>query len=559
MDHPQPTTPLSALMKSLCDKSTKIRRDMCSLLSLPVTDFNKIKSVEVCKKGNNKITKPFLCENIIQLTNITDSINDLLNPVFECETLSKALNNICNNNCDITNNQLESDIDSQLATGSVIVDAVDKAMKQHTADIEQKLSELYTVVRQISDSGPPHTVPPPPKSAQNANRAPNIEAPEPAVFDSRENFLTADEEDKLIGFLSNVNFSAEKGHSVKNFGANYKYTGAGDVSDDDNKIPAEFDTILEKLRLLYPDININQCLVNRYESNNSTLSQHSDNEPSIDPESSIYTVSLGQDRTVIFKERFGDNTIPFVAKSRSLYAMTRSSQAFYTHQIDAEPDSTLRYSITFRNVEPKYRKSTIIIGDSNSKFLAFGEGIGTFGKAQPGKRVKAARVSDINPYDCAGYSNVVLMVGTNNLWPKYIASRSDVEQVFEMVRDKIDVIRYIRKDIKIVLLPVLPTRLSGMNRQIYWFNSRLFEHFISSGLYFNVSMPSIDEFFDSDYLLKKTYLRNSQNDAVHLNSKGLAEIAGIIKMQIFSRYNRRKDGRPYSTATRAVGDRGGAT
>ena len=73
-------------------------------------------------------------------------------------------------------------------------------------------------------------------------------------------------------------------------------------------------------------------------------------------------------------------------------------------------------------------------------------------------------------------------------------------------------------------------------------------------------MPSsIDEFFDSDYLLKKTYLRNSQNDAVHLNSQGLAEIAQIIKMQIFSRYNRRKDGKPYSSVTKAGSDRGGAT
>ena len=532
---------------------------MCSLLSLSKTDFSKIIVGDVCKKGNNKVTKLFLCQNIIQLTNTIDNINKLFNPVFECETLSTALNNICDTNRDTINNQLQSDINLQLATSSVIAEAVDKAMRQHTTDIEQKLSELYNVVSEISVGNSSHVVSPPTKPSQNTNSVPNIEAPEPAVFDSKENFLTADEDEKITNFLSNINFVDENGHSVKNFGAKYHYTGAGDVTDDDNQIPAEFDLILEKLRSRYPDIKINQCLVNRYDGNNSFLSQHSDNELSIDPESSICTVSLGQDRTIIFKDKFSGNTIPFPAKSRSLYVMTRSSQAFYTHQIDAEPDTTLRYSITLRYVEPKFRKSTIILGDSNSKYLQFGEGMGTFGKAQPGKRVKAARVSDINPCDCAAYSNVVLMAGTNNLWPKYISSRSDVEQVFETVRDKIDAIRYIRKDIKIVLLPVLPTRLSGMNRQIHWFNTMLFEHFISSGLYFNVSMPSIKEFFDSDYLLKKTYLRNSQNDAVHLNSQGLAEIARIIKMEIFSRYNRRKDGKPYSTATKAFGDRGGST
>ena len=387
MDNSQRTTPFTTLIKSLCDKSDKIRHDMCSSLSLPITDFNKIKVVDICKKGNNKITKQFFCEKTIQLTNIIDNINISLNPVFECETLSNTLNNICDINCDIINNQLQSDINSQLATSSIIAEAVDKAMKQHTTDIEQKLSELYTAVSQISVSSSLHAVPPPTKPAQNANSVPDIEAPEPAVFGPRDNFITPDEEESLTNFLSNVNFSDENGHSVKNFGAKYHYTGAGDVSDDD-KIPAEFDLILEKLRSLYPDIKINQCLVNRYVGNNSFLSQHSDNEPSIDPDSSIYTVSLGHYRTVIFKEKFGSNTIPFVAKSRSLYIMTRSSQAFYTHQIDTEPDTTLRYSITLRTVEPKFRKSTIIIGDSNSKFLRFGEGKGTFGKGHPGKGLK---------------------------------------------------------------------------------------------------------------------------------------------------------------------------
>ena len=103
-------------------------------------------------------------KHYIQLTNITDNINELLNPVFECETLSNVLNNICDINCDTTNNQLQSDINSQLATSSIIAEAVDKAMKQHTTDTEQKFSELYTVVSQISDTSSSHTVPPPNKS-----------------------------------------------------------------------------------------------------------------------------------------------------------------------------------------------------------------------------------------------------------------------------------------------------------------------------------------------------------------------------------------------------------
>ena len=102
-------------------------------------------------------------------------------------------------------------------------------------------------------------------------------------------------------------------------------------------------------------------------------------------------------------------------------------------------------------------------------------------------------VSDINPDDCATYANVVLMVGTNNMRQKYISSKSDVDIVFETLKEKIDTIRFLKKDIKIILLPVLPTRLPGMNRPIQHYNSILFRHFIPSGLYFNVNMPTMHD------------------------------------------------------------------
>ena len=154
------------------------------------------------------------------------------------------------------------------------------------------------------------------------------------------------------------------------------------------------------------------------------------------------------------------------------------------------------------------------------------------------------------------------MVGTNNLRQKYISSRSDVENVFKILRGKVDTIRLIRNDIKITLLPVLPTRLSSMNRSIESYNSMLFTHFISSGLYFNVNMPTkhdIREFFDSDLLLKKAFLRNSPNDAVHLNSKGLIEIAFVIKSQIFSGYRRKSSGGPKGSASKAGSGKGNKT
>ena len=417
------STPISILIKSLCEESTTTRNHLCSLLSK--SDFKNIVVTDMCGSGNNKVRKDYLSKTIIALLEQIEVINKSLNTVFNCDTLSERLDNI---NCDLNSNQFQSDINTQLAASAAISDAVDKAMKQHSVDIEEKLSELLSTVSKlgvnvINNNDPPITsrehVP---DITQDRWHVPVIEPPEPAFSDSRDDFLTLEEEGNLIKFLSNVDFAPENGHSVKNFGASYHYTGASDATEDN--IPAELDVVVQKVKALYPDTSLNQCLVNCYKGNASKVPEHSDDEPSIDPESSIYCVSLGQDRTMIFRDKFSDHTTSLVAKGRSIYAMTRSSQTYYTHRIDEEPDTTLRYSITLRNVGQQFRKSTIIIGDSNSKYLMFGEGVGTFGKGQPGKRVKAAVVSEINPNDCAAYANAVTMVGTNNMRQKYISSKS---------------------------------------------------------------------------------------------------------------------------------------
>ena len=556
------STSLSSLIKSLCEESKTIRNHLCSVLSK--SKFENIVVTDMCGSGNNKVRKDYLSKNIIDLLQQIEKINECINPVLNCDNLSEVLVNICDSN----NNQFQSNINSQIAYSASISDAVDKAMKLHSSAIEQKLSELQNAVSKLNVTSDinytPTSIPEcAPDIVQDKCHVPDVTPPEPAFYGYRDGVLTPEEEGNIIEFLYTVDFVPENGHGVKKFGARYHYSGAADAAEDD--IPAELNVVLEKVKALYPNANnINQCLVNCYKGKSSKLPEHSDDELCIDPESSIFTISLGQDRTIIFRDKSNDNATPLVAKGRSLYTMTRSSQTYYSHRIDEEHGSTLRFSLTFRTVGQQFRKSTIIIGDSNSKYLMFGEGQGTFGKGQPGKRVRAAVVSDIDPHDCAAYANVVLMVGTNNLRQRYISSRADVNIVFENLKEKIDTIRLIRKDIKIILLPVLPTRLSGMNRQIQHFNYIVFNYFISSGLYFNVSMPTmndIEKFFDSDNLLNRAFLRNStnQNDAVHLNSRGLIEIAFVIKSQIFLGYRRKSAGGPKALAPKASSGQGNQT
>ena len=138
-------TPVSTLIKTLCETSCEIRDKMCLLLSKP--DFNHISVNDMCGQGKNKISKQYLAKNIIHFIKSIDIINDSLNPVFSCQTLSEALNNIC----DANNNQSELDsINQQLINSSGIAVAVDNAMKQHKDDIEKKLGELCEVVKGLT-------------------------------------------------------------------------------------------------------------------------------------------------------------------------------------------------------------------------------------------------------------------------------------------------------------------------------------------------------------------------------------------------------------------------
>ena len=152
---------------------------------------------------------------------------------------------------------------------------------------------------------------------------------------------------------------------------------------------------------------INQCLINRYVGPESFLTEHSDDENSIDPESLIYTVSLGDQRSVKFTNKLsGDNHVE-VCESRSFYSMSRHSQNLWRHGI--EKDSKFggsQYSLTFRHVGPQFKHSIIIFGDSNASKYKFGTDRGTFGISTPGKKFYTPKVEDINP--CEGISLLIV-------------------------------------------------------------------------------------------------------------------------------------------------------
>ena len=179
------------------------------------------------------------------------------------------------------------------------------------------------------------------------------------------------------------------------FGEHYSYKGSRGESVVD--FPPELKSVLDKLNEQFVDDNVpllNSCVVNKYVGPASFIPSHSDDERSIHPNSSIFTLSIGKEATVHFTNIRSGATHEHVATNGSLYTMSRNSQSCYKHQVKKDSSwagSDVRLSITFRSVHWRNNNSLLILGDSNTgglKFANFGRGgseemNGTFGNALP--------------------------------------------------------------------------------------------------------------------------------------------------------------------------------
>ena len=224
--------------------------------------------------------------------------------------------------------------------------------------------------------------------------------------------------------------------------------------------------------------------------------------------------------------------------------MTKQSQSFWTHQIDKSTTFTgVRYSITLRTVHQRYRKSTVVIGDSNTRYLKFGKGAGSFGFYMPGKRIEAPCLDTINPADCAGFSNIVIHCGINDVKQH----NANIEECFNTLVTKVETIRTLCPRAKIMIDPVLPTKSHNLNHKAKEFNNYLFRYINNLddpkviGLHFRV-------FCDSTTSLLKTDLGRFYNekDQLHLGSAGIRLLAKLIRESVLQS---RVDGRPYSAVT----------
>ena len=463
---------------------------------------------------------------------------------------------------------------------SVVIDSLEgmvdtkltEVLKTNTASVEAIEKQLKVLSKDISEfkNHPvfPHHPPPP---LVNMEQPPPISPPNPPIDvediplahnanyieDLTENFITSDEEKELLELLETESFVTEGNRGVLQYGEHYRYMGSRTkpkaspeiIKKLMDKINNDFATKDQDVKLHY---NINSCLVNRYDGNMSALPEHSDDEGDICPWSSIFTVSLGATRTVIFKNSTDGQETPVYCQNRSIYQMTRHSQDFIKHQIKAEPEQEngVRYSLTFRAIHWSNYNSTILVGDSNFGKIQFGSGKGKVGQATPGVRTFAPTVNDIDPLSCTSYKNVIVMAGTNDL--KKNMTDSEIKDLYRLYKTKITQIRKYNPKGKILVCPVLPTKSGVINKRVFKFNEFIHNDLIQTSL--NVTfVEGFFEFVDKNSVLLRNDLAvNDDNDFLHINAtKGVRLLVRLIKQAIFrAKSNKMVNGRLFSNVTR---------
>ena len=391
--------------------------------------------------------------------------------------------------------------------------------------------------------------------AQSEQPTPPIPHKQMHTSDIQLDFIEQTEADELIKFLESCSFESENGHSVTSFGVTYRYTGSKS-SDNVPSIPASLKPLLDKMNKVqseiykarYPDQPyltaplINSCLINKYEGPNSYLPKHSDREATIHPESSIFTLSLGQRCVVKFTERLTGKEVTQTCPDRSLYTMSRRSQEVYDHEIEQGSLSEgIRYSLTFRSISWLNKNSTSLHGDSNTRFLRFGSNKkGTFGEQMPGQKFWAPKIRDIDPVSCMGYSNVVLLCGINDIKESHVKCEKDVADCYAELKLKIKQIKLLSPSTKAVFVcQLLPTKDLTLNRKVNDFNKLI--HFDLFPTCKDVEyVEGFGQFACNRVLaaeLSMLFDRFGRYDMLHLNRAGARVLASLIKQSIFLRFH----------------------
>ena len=471
--------------------------------------------------------------------------------------VSDIVNTVVDNKLENITQSLISDIDTKLksAIDSGLTATLEKVIGRELEKLQDFKNEILELKHEAEAKNSENEA-----EAENSENGPSAHdnniLNEHHIVDYGESFLNGNESDELLNYFNQREFVPENGHSVITYGEVYHYTGS---KSEPTPFPVEIENIVNKINTklnLTDEHKINQCLVNKFSGPDSHLNEHSDDEWEINPESCIYTITLGDTRRISFCNKMSGEKHHIDPHNGSLYTMTRRSQNFYSHEIKKDEQFTgIRYSITFRSVDWRFKNSTCLIGDSNTSRLKFGsDPSSTFGQATPGKKEVAYTNDEIDPFCTVGYRNIVLLCGVNNLKLGSVQKQRDIDIIYKKYLLKVETIQRFNPRANIFICPLLPTKSRELNEKVVFFNRLIFNNMVQC-IFGITIIEGISNFLGANRTLSAEYAMPQLWDTLHINNKGVKQLAMCIKTSIFHRKRRRgssgqQNNRDYANAVK---------
>ncbi|MFL5730577.1 MAG: alpha-ketoglutarate-dependent dioxygenase AlkB [Cytophagaceae bacterium] len=163
-----------------------------------------------------------------------------------------------------------------------------------------------------------------------------------------ENFL--EDGEKLFDYLRDYVAWDERmaARKTASFGAAYNYS---QMSYPFQEMPAELLGLCEKIRATL-GFEPNNCLINYYLDGKSKMGFHSDQTDILEEGTGIAIVSLGETRTLRFKNSQNQEvTVDYKLPSGSLIYMSQELQSLWQHAIPKSDTENGRMSLTLRKIK----------------------------------------------------------------------------------------------------------------------------------------------------------------------------------------------------------------
>lgn len=428
---------------------------------------------------------------------------------------------------------LSREIEDKIFDMNNLVQSLKNVPQSSTIDLGSTQVDIDTLIQSLADK-----INLPCSPSQNQLQSDSkLSESIPKPFDLlNDEFLSSSEYKELSSFLEqstdfNVLKSRNSEREILYFGKyDYRY---GNIKHSASELPTIIRSIMEKIAGS-SDSGLNSCLITKYNNGKDCCPSHFDNEPFIGFDSNIYTLSIGNTRTMSFKCDINSSTECVKLKNNSLLSFSRYSQEFWAHEIPADDSNACRFSLTFRNIAPMNANSSLIIGDSNTANLKFGIGKNTFGIWMPGNRIKASRIHDIpNPSEIkSAYRNIIFHTGINDIR----ATNPDPIPILanELQQKCISYTKQFPR-CKIHISLILPTKDPSMNSLIYEFNHKIVQFSYS---YKNINTIDHSNLCDPAGFLCPYFGRHTKDgnakdfDTVHLGNKGIAVFSMNLKRNV---------------------------